>query len=181
MLSILQSAGDALRASASASSTSSIILYSFLILVLALIPIVYFLCFLDTPHAPPHFPILKGLFNGRFKFNELGPLGVVSEGFREMGDIFRIHLLNQRITVFVGPQANKIFFEAKDEQLSQKEVYTFTVPVFGKNIVYDADRKYMQQQLKFVSKGLNQQAMMAHVGKIRMEAEAFFAKWPESG
>jgi cytochrome P450 len=39
----------------------------------------------------------------------------------------------------------------------------------------------MQQQLRFVNKGLNQINMKAHVGKIVLEAEEWFDKWPESG
>jgi sterol 14-demethylase len=179
MLSVLQFLSQYLQEQS--LSPAAILGGSALILFLIAIPVIYYILFVDTPNAPPQFPILNGLVKGRFNFKELGPLGVVSEGYKQMGDIFRIQLLHQRITVFIGPAANKIFFEAKDEQLSQKEVYTFTVPVFGDNIVYDADRKYMQQQLKFVSKGLNQQAMMAHVGKIVMEAEAFFKRWPDEG
>lgn len=81
----------------------------------------------------------------------------------------------------VGPRAQQFFFAATDFQLSQKEVYGFTVPVFGRNIVYDAPTKVMQQQLKFVHKGLNQINMAAHCAKIVREAEEYFATLPDEG
>jgi hypothetical protein len=68
--------------------------------------------------------------------------------------------------MLVGPEAHALFFLAQDEVLSQREVYGFTVPVFGKGIVYDAPLKLMTQQLKFVSKGLTGSHMQAHCGKI---------------
>ncbi|CAF4981113.1 unnamed protein product, partial [Rotaria socialis] len=101
--------------------------------------------------------------------------------YNSLGDIFRIQILHQSVVFLIGPQAHKVFFEAKDNQLSQREVYTFTIPVFGKNIVYDASPKIMQQQLKFVNKGLNLINMKAHIGKIVMEAEEWFNRWPDSG
>jgi hypothetical protein len=61
-----------------------------------------------------------------------------------------------------------LFFEAKECHLSQHKVYTFTIPVFGQKIVYDASLKIMQQQVKFVNKGLNQINMKAHIVKIMM-------------
>jgi sterol 14-demethylase len=99
----------------------------------------------------------------------------------QCGDIFRIRLFHQNITMMVGPKAQQFFFAATDQQLSQKEVYTFTVPVFGRNIVYDAPTKVMQQQLKFVHKGLNQINMAAHCAKIVREAEEYFAVLPNEG
>ena len=85
------------------------------------------------------------------------------------------------MTFLIGPQAHKVFFDGKDTQLSQREVYKFTIPVFGKNIVYDAPTKLMQQQLKFVHRGLNQVNMKSHVDKIVMEAEEWFQRWPKTG
>ncbi|CAF5196116.1 unnamed protein product, partial [Rotaria magnacalcarata] len=82
---------------------------------------------------------------------------------------------------FINKGPLELIQDAKVNQLSQREVYTFTIPVFGKNIVYDASLKIMQQQLKFVNKGLNLINMKAHVGKIVMEAEEWFSRWPDSG
>jgi sterol 14-demethylase len=152
-----------------------------LIVFLVLLIIIYYLFWNNPTNAPPCYSILLSILSGKYDFANKGPLKLIQDGYQSVGEIFRIQLLHQSITFLIGPQAHKVFFEAKDTQLSQREVYTFTVPVFGKNIVYDAPPKIMQQQLKFVNKGLNQINMTSHVDKIIMEAEEWFDKWPESG
>lgn len=160
--------------SIAASSIISIVLFLLLILI-------YYIWFKKSSKAPPCFPILIPIFRGKYDFINKGPLQLIQDGYDCLGDIFRIQVLHRSVIFLIGPKAHKIFFEAKDSQLSQREVYTFTIPVFGKNIVYDALPKIMQQQLKFVNKGLNLMNMKAHVGKIVMEAEEWFNKWPDSG
>ncbi|CAF1649850.1 unnamed protein product [Adineta ricciae] len=151
------------------------------VLLLLLLTVIYLVFSIKLRKAAPRFPVLISILRGKYDFVNRGPLDLIQDGYRTVGDIFRIQLFYRSIVFLIGPQAHRAFFEAKDHQLSQREVYTFTIPVFGKNIVYDASPKIMQQQLKFVNKGLNQMNMKAHVGKIVMEAEEWFDKWPDSG
>lgn len=162
-------------------TVASISVSSVLIVVLLLLVTVYCISLIRYRHAPPRFPVLASILRGKYDFVNKGPLELVQDGYQSLGDIFRVQLFHRSIVFLIGPQAQRVFFEAKDTQLSQREVYTFTIPVFGQNIVYDAPPKIMQQQLKFVNKGLNQMNMKAHVGKIVMEAEEWFDRWPESG
>lgn len=110
-----------------------------------------------------------------------GPLALLRDGYDKHGEIFRIRLFHRNVTMMISPAAQAFFFACTDQQLSQKEVYQFTVPVFGKNIVYGAPTKVMMQQLKFVGKGLNQINMAAHCGKIVKEATDYFKKLPNEG
>ena len=121
------------------------------------------------------------MLTGAYDMQRQGPLALIRSGYDTCGDIFRVRLFHKNVTFLVGPRAQQFFFAATDQQLSQKEVYTFTVPVFGKNIVYDAPTKIMQQQLKFVGKGLNQINMASHCSKIVREAEEYFAQMPAEG
>lgn len=130
---------------------------------------------------PPRFHYVLGALTGAFDMKNQGPLGLIRAGYDKCGDVFRIRLLHRNMTFMVGPRAQTFFFAATDAQLSQKEVYTFTIPVFGKNIIYDAPTKVMQQQLKFVHKGLNQLNMASHCAKIVREAEEYFATVPNEG
>lgn len=148
---------------------------------LLLAPILYVLYFTDKANYPPRFNYIPGILTGAFDMKAKGPLGLIRAGYDKCGDIFRLRVLHQNITMMVGPRAQQFFFAQTDFQLSQKEVYTFTVPVFGKNIVYDAPTKVMQQQLKFVHKGLNQINMAAHCAKIVKEAEEYFKQLPNEG
>ncbi|CAF3218671.1 unnamed protein product [Rotaria socialis] len=158
-------------------TTSSIVL----IILLIILTLIWYISASKSPNASPRFPILLSILRRRYDFINKGPLELIQDGYNSLGDIFRIQILHQSVVFLIGPQAHKVFFEAKDNQLSQREVYTFTIPVFGKNIVYDASPKIMQQQLKFVNKGLNLINMKAHIGKIVMEAEEWFNRWPDSG
>ena len=156
--------------------------YLVLVLILISLPTLYFLFFVSAPpNAPPPFHFLAAALQGRFNLKTRGPLDLIRTGYDQLGDCYRLRLLHKNMTVMIGPDAHQLVFEAKDSILSQQEVYSFTVPVFGKNIVYDAPRPVMQQQLKFTAKGLNTQHMERHAGKIVNEAETFFAKWGESG
>ena len=155
------------------------LLYTGVLLLLAIL--IYYISLPKCTNAPPRFPILSGILRGRYDFARQGPVRLIEDGYEKLGDIFRIQLLHQSVTFLIGPQGHKAFFEAKDTQLSQREVYKFTIPVFGQNIVYDAPAKLMQQQLKFVHKGLNQVNMASHVEKIVIEAEEWFQRLPKSG
>jgi sterol 14alpha-demethylase len=154
---------------------------SSLLLVVLLVIAICYVSTRSSKTSPPRFSILSGILRGRYDFARQGPMRLIRDGHEKLGDIFRIQLLHQSVTFLIGPQAHKVFFEAKDTQLSQREVYKFTIPVFGQNIVYDAPTKLMQQQLKFVHKGLNQVNMKGHVDKIVMEAEEWFQRWPKAG
>lgn len=157
------------------------IIWSPMNILLLLLIVILYISFTNRINAPPRFAILFSILRGKYDFVHQGPIELIEDGYKSLGDIFRIQLFHRSVIFLIGPQAHKVFFEAKDNQLSQREVYTFTIPVFGKNIVYDATPKIMQQQLKFVNKGLNQINLKAHVGKIVMEAEEWFNQWPDSG
>ena len=95
---------------------------------------------------PPRMPVLWRLLTGKFALEAEGPLAIVQTGYDKLGDIFRVKVAHRGLTFVVGPAA-QLFFSGSDAELSQREVYHFTVPVFGKNIVYDAPPGIMIQQV----------------------------------
>ena len=48
-------------------------------------------------------------------------------------------MFHKRITFLIGPKVSEHFFKARDTEMSQKEVYEFNVPTFGKGVVFDVD------------------------------------------
>ena len=50
-------------------------------------------------------------------------------------------MFHKRITFLIGPKVSEHFFKAKDTEMSQKEVYEFNVPTFGKGVVFDVDHR----------------------------------------
>eukprot|EP01006_Ploeotia_vitrea_P006112 TRINITY_DN12297_c0_g1_i2.p1 TRINITY_DN12297_c0_g1~~TRINITY_DN12297_c0_g1_i2.p1 ORF type:complete len:449 (+),score=287.70 TRINITY_DN12297_c0_g1_i2:217-1563(+) len=125
--------------------------------------------------------ILWPALTGQFELQKTGPIKMVADGFKKHGGLFRIKVWSQGFCFVNGPAANAVMFEANDKALTQRECYSFTVPVFGDGIVYDAEPKVMIQQLKFVRTGLAGAAMKTHAGKILQETTQFFGKWGDSG
>jgi len=151
-----------------------------LVLYLIVLPDIF-----DLPRSKlaPRYNVFLPSIRGLHHLKDTGALGIAQRGFRECGEIFRIKVglfpglipfCNQGITFLLGPDAQAVLFGAKDEIVQQNDVYKFTVPVFGKGIVYDAHPKVMAQQLRMLKHGLSGAAMAAHGLKIVKETEDFF-------
>lgn len=122
--------------------------------------------------------------NGRFQF----------------GEVFRIRVVGNDFTFLVGLEAQKAFFESKEEvcisytfdiiplftfpiqELCARKAYTFTIPVFGKNVVYDSPHEDFQQQRQFVAGGLTIKRFRHYVDLIIEETENYLDEnWKDSG
>jgi sterol 14-demethylase len=118
---------------------------------------------------------------GKFDLKNNGPLKLIEAGLKECGEVYSIQVGTRRVTMMVGPEGAASFFKQNDKTLSQKEVYKFTVPVFGPNIVYDSPLEVMYAQLKFIKHGLMGPAMREHSKNIIIETENFFKSFPDEG
>lgn len=105
----------------------------------------------------------------------------VRAGYDKHGEVFTMQVAHKRMTFMVGRAAQTVYFGCKDSQLSQREVYAFTVPVFGANIVYDAPYPRMYEQLKFLRHGMSGNAMRTHCHKIIAETNLFFKNFAAEG
>merc|ERR1719453_1663198 len=81
----------------------------------------------------------------------------------------------------VGAEAQRAFIEQKDETLDQASVYAFTIPVFGKGIIYDSPLDERLQQVKLMVHNMNTKSLEAMVPKMINEAEGYFKKWGDEG
>lgn len=110
------------------------------------------------------------------------PLQFVTQQYKRYGEIFTLNLFGKRCTFLVGPDAHEPFFGKGDKELSQEEPYRFCVPIFGKEVVYDAPLHIRTQQLKFIRKSLSTEALKTYVDKIVYETEQYFSKaWGNEG
>ena len=66
--------------------------------------------------------------------------------------------------------------QGTDLQVSQKEVYQFNVPTFGKGVVFDVDHTERAEQFRFFSEALKTARLQTYAQLMVQEAEAFFAK-----
>ena len=105
----------------------------------------------------------------------------MAEAYASLGEVFTVPVANKRITFLIGPQVSEHFFRGNDETISQKEVYEFNVPTFGKGVVFDVDHRVRREQFKFFAESLKPSRLRTYVDQMVEEAEMFFAKWGDSG
>ena len=139
--------------------------------------------FATTYRHSKHPPMVKGLpFLGCVMDFVRDPISLVSRSFATHGSIFTTSLCGKRITWLIGPCAHQPFFRAPDEELDQQPIYQFTVPVFGKGVVYDAPPDIRAQQIStFLAPSFSTAHMRTYVDVMLSEAESYFAAWPQSG
>jgi sterol 14-demethylase len=109
------------------------------------------------------------------------PVQLLQRGRDQCGEIFSLVLMDHRVTVLTGPNANAAFFRAPDDQLSAKEAYQFTVPIFGKGIAYDASPAAMDEQLSWLFPALREERLQAYAGFMAEEAERYVDTWADQG
>jgi len=109
------------------------------------------------------------------------PIGLLERGRREFGDVFSFPLAGKRVTVLTGPKGNAAFFRAPDDQLSPRQAYQFTVPIFGKGVAYDVAPEVMDEQLGFVFPALRDERLQAYARFMAEEAELYFDRWGDEG
>ncbi|CAG9462094.1 unnamed protein product [Pedinophyceae sp. YPF-701] len=128
-------------------------------------------------------PVLAGIpiIGGMLKFAK-GPLPLMQEGYNKLGDVFTVSVLHKRITFLLTPSVVEHFFKGTDDEVSQKEVYGFSVPVFGKDVVYDVDHTVRAEHFKLFTEALKTDKLRSYVTMMVEEAESFFRdRWGESG
>jgi len=109
------------------------------------------------------------------------PVELLRRGQKVHGEAFSFLLAGQMVHVLTDPRGNEVFFRASDHQLSAREAYQFTVPMFGKGVAYDVAPELMEEQLRFVMPALRDTRMQTYGRAMQQETEAFTAAFPESG
>ena len=102
--------------------------------------------------APPALtpPVVSGalpLLGHLLQFMK-GPVSMIDDLRVRYRSTFTIYVGPQRITFMIGAGPQLAFIKAKDELLDQAPVYAFTIPVFGKGIVYDSPLDERLQQAR---------------------------------
>lgn len=118
---------------------------------------------------------------GNFVEFAKGPMHFMNKCLDKYGKCFSVNMLGNNLTFLLGPELGEAFFQAKDDQLSQSEVYGFMKPVFGADVVYDAAPPRRRAQMQNMSKGLRTERLKSYVPKIVAETEQFIKEWGEEG
>jgi hypothetical protein len=90
-------------------------------------------------------------------------------------------VLHMRITFLVGPSVAPHFYNASDDNMSQKEVYGYSVPTFGQDVVFAVNEKVRAEQFRMLSEALKSSKMKEYVPTFVKEARMFFSCWPDLG
>src|SRR5436305_6047896 len=109
------------------------------------------------------------------------PVALLRRGRQLHGEIFSFPMAGKTVHVLTEPRGNEAFFRAPDDQLSAREAYQFTVPMFGRGVAYDVTPELMDQQLGFVMPALRDARMQTYAQAMEEEAESFTAGWGERG
>lgn len=109
------------------------------------------------------------------------PVALIERGRRRFGDVYSLVLAGRRVMVLTGPKAHQAFFHAPDDVLSQREVYQFMVPIFGKGIVYDSPPPLMDEQLGFVFPALRDERLRRYTSIMEEETERYLDGWGDEG
>lgn len=97
---------------------------------------------------------------------------------KEMGGVFTMNMLGNRVTVVADPKLHPDFFLPRNEVLSPREPYAFMVPVFGEGVAYAASYPRMREQLNFLAEELSVAKFRNFVPAIQSETRKFInAHW----
>ena len=110
------------------------------------------------------------------------PIGLLQDGYKRFGEVFRFRLAGRDVHALIGPAANAAFFRAPEDQLSAREAYRFTVPIFGRGIAYDVEPDVMSEQVGFIMPALRESRLRTYADAIVAEAEGYFSsRWFAEG
>ncbi len=109
------------------------------------------------------------------------PLGLFLPAWREHGELSQFRLGGRDFVLFAGPEAHDAYFRAPDDQLSAREGYQFTVPIFGQGVGYDVAPERMAEQLSFLAPLLKGAAMQSYARLMHAEIDAYTRRWGSEG
>lgn len=130
--------------------------------------------------SPPRLSGGRRLLGHTFEFQR-DPMALLARGYRELGSVFEFSAAGNRFVCLAGPKLHDAYFRAPEDQLSAKEVYGFTIPIFGAGIAYDAPRDLMAEQVGFLRPALNTQRMKSYAERMREEIVGYTDAWGDSG
>ncbi|CAM9902103.1 unnamed protein product [Heterosigma akashiwo] len=151
------------------------------ILLGALLALIVFVFRPRPKNAPPSVKLGAPVIGNIQAFIK-SPLGLIKNCYEKYGPVYTVPMMGKNLTFLIGPDAQAPFFRLKDDDLSQNEVYGFMKPVFGPNVVYDAEPKKRNYQMQQMANGLRAARLKSYIPKIIKETVEYLdAKWGESG
>jgi sterol 14alpha-demethylase len=109
------------------------------------------------------------------------PVALMRRAAAEAGPVADLRLMNKRVALLSGTEAQEAFCRAPDEQLSQKVAYRLMTPIFGEGVVFDAPIERLNEQLRILMPALRDRNMRGYADIFAAEVDGMVSRWGESG
>lgn len=109
------------------------------------------------------------------------PVELMRRARVEGGPVAELKLMNKRVALLSGLEAQEAFCRAPDDQLSQKIAYRLMTPVFGEGVVFDAPIERLNEQLRILMPALRDRNMRTYADIFAAEVDGMVARWGEAG
>jgi sterol 14alpha-demethylase len=108
-------------------------------------------------------------------------LNLLWRAYQEHGEVAALRVFNKDIILFTGTEAQEAMYRQPDEVLSPNEAYEIMVPVFGKDVVYDASPERMAEQFGMFRPALQDKRMRSYGEIVAEETRRAVSTWGERG
>ncbi len=93
-------------------------------------------------------PVVAGLplLGSAVRFGQ-DPINLMLEARARHGDVFTLKVFHEHMIFFVGAEAQEVFFKTSEDVFNAAAAYKFTVPLFGKDVVYDGPPELLIEEV----------------------------------
>jgi len=123
-------------------------------------------------NTPPQFRMGLPVLGPIIQFLK-DPLELMHRGHKAVGGCFQVNFLAQDMVFLVGREGQEFFF-TMDKYLDQAKMYAFTIPIFGKKVLYDTDYSTRMCQLRFIKERLTEESMASYCQTLEHEVVQYF-------
>lgn len=110
-----------------------------------------------------------------------GPEATMHYLHNKLGSAFTVSFLWKRTTFLVGQEASSIFFQGLESEVTQGNLFEFTIPMFGREVGFGLDYTTRTEHTRFIVESLKPAQLRSYVDPMLQEVENYFAKWEEEG
>jgi sterol 14-demethylase len=96
---------------------------------------------------------------------------MIQDQYTQLGSVFTINFFGLKVTFLIGPEVLSHFYQGLESQISLGDVLKFTVPMFGKEVIYGVDIATRNEQTRFYVDALKPSNLRSHVGPMLQEVE----------
>lgn len=121
---------------------------------------------------PPTFNTGVPVVGGIIQFLK-DPMELMRLGYKKLGGCFKVNFLAMDMVYLVGMEGQEFFF-TMDKYLDQAYMYKFTVPIFGRKVLYDVDYSTRTCQLRFIRERLTDNFLRTYTETLEEEVVQFF-------